>query len=112
MQILILTLKLISIPLIIIVGEAKLNEKNKTIILLLLAFLYNNLLGCISWLLIFLISMLHSTYFFIVFLVIIGVIFLTYLITINIYIKRKIDVNTTFYVILSIVAFLTGIFLI
>ena len=56
--------------------------------------------------------MLHSTYFFIVFLVIIGVIFLTYLITINIYIKRKIDVNTTFYVILSIVAFLTGIFLI
>lgn len=108
MQILILPLKIISIPLIIIVGESNIDEKTKTIALLILAFVYNNLLGFASWFLIILISASISIFS----MIIIGFIFLIYLITINVYIKRKLDINITIYIILNITAFLTGILLI
>ena len=108
MQILILPLKIISIPLIIIIGESNIDEKTKTIALLILAFVYNNLLGFASWFLIILISASISIFS----MIIIGFIFLIYLITINVYIKRKLDINITIYIILNITAFLTGILLI
>lgn len=108
MQILILPLKIISIPLIIIIGESNIDEKTKTIALLILAFIYNNLLGFASWFLIILISASISIFS----MIIIGFIFLIYLITINVYIKRKLDINITIYIILNITAFLTGILLI
>ena len=108
MQILILPLKIISIPLIIIIGESNIDEETKTIALLILAFVYNNLLGFASWFLIILISASISIFS----MIIIGFIFLIYLITINVYIKRKLDINITIYIILNITAFLTGILLI
>ena len=108
MQILILPLKIISIPLIIIIGESNIDEKTKTIALLILAFIYNNLLGFASWFLIILISASISIFS----MIIIGFIFFIYLITINVYIKRKLDINITIYIILNITAFLTGILLI
>ena len=108
MQILILPLKIISIPLIIIIGESNIDEKTKTIALLILAFIYNNLLGFASWFLIILISASISIFS----MIIIGFIFLIYLISINVYIKRKLDINITIYIILNITAFLTGILLI
>lgn len=107
MQIILLCLKIISIPLIIIVGESQLEEKNRNIALLVLAFLYNNLLGVATWFMIFFLSVLPNIIGFII----IGSVFLTYLITINVYVKRKIDMNMAIYVLLSVTAFVTGMFL-
>lgn len=107
MQILMLPLKIISIPLIIIIGESRLNEKTKTIMLLVLTFLYNNLLGFATYFSMFLISFLQS----ILAIIIIGFSILMYLVTINIYVKRKIDINTIIYTMLNLTAFLTGLFL-
>lgn len=112
MQIILLILKIISIPLIIIIGESDFTEKNKTITLLIIAFLYNNLIGSTTWFAIFLISALKNSYLFILSIIIIGFSILIYLITINKYIKKKIDVNTTLYISLNVIGFLTGIFLI
>lgn len=107
MQILIFILKLISIPLIIIVGESLIDEKRQTIILLVLAFLYNNLLGFVTLFAILLFSVSPS----ILSIIIIGFLLLVYLITINIYVIRKININIMLYIILNVAAFLTGIFL-
>ena len=107
MQILIFILKFISIPLIIIVGESLIDEKRQTIILLVLAFLYNNLLGFVTLFAILLFSVSPS----ILSIIIIGFLLLVYLITINIYVIRKININIMLYIILNVAAFLTGIFL-
>lgn len=107
MQILIFLIKLISIPLIIIVGESLIDEKRQTIILLVLAFLYNNLLGFVTFFAILLFSVSPS----ILSIIIIGFLLLVYLITINIYVIRKININIMLYIILNVAAFLTGIFL-
>ena len=107
MQILIFILKLISIPLIIIVGESLIDEKRQTIILLVLAFLYNNLLGFVTLFAILLFSVSPS----ILSIIIIGFLLLVYLITINIYVISKININIMLYIILNVAAFLTGIFL-
>ena len=107
MQILIFLIKLISIPLIIIVGESLIDEKRQTIILLVLAFLYNNLLGFVTLFAILLFSVSPS----ILSIIIIGFLLLVYLITINIYVIRKININIMLYIILNVAAFLTGIFL-
>lgn len=107
MQIIMLPLKIISVPLIIIIGESHINENTKSTLLLLLAFLYNNLLGFATKFLVLLLSVplgILST-------IIIGASFLIYLITINIYVKRKIDINITIYVMLNLIAFLIGAFL-
>ena len=72
MQILILALKIISIPLIIIIGESHFEEKTKNIALLLLAFLFNNLLGFVTCLSILLISVLSDSYLFILAIILIG----------------------------------------
>ena len=88
MYLLISCLKIISIPLIIIVGESSLNKNTKTTAFLILTVIFNNLLGSIIWFAILMISVLNSTYLFIVSIIIIGFIFFSYLITINMYIKR------------------------
>lgn len=108
MQLLLLPLKIISIPLIIIVGESHIDEKKKTILLLILAFLYNNLLGLVAWFAMSLLSMALT----ILSIIIIGVMFFAYLITINIYVKRKIEINNIIYIMLNVTAFLIGLFLI
>lgn len=107
MQIVILFLKIISIPLILIMGESHLNERNKTIALLILAFLYNNLMGFATWIAILLMSMMPS----IVLVIMIGFSLLAYLITINLYVTKKVEINMMLYVMLNVVAFLTGILL-
>lgn len=107
MQIIMLPLKIISVPLIIIIGESHINENTKSTLLLLLAFLYNNLLGFAARFLVLLLSVplgILST-------IIIGASFLIYLITINIYVKRKIEINITIYIMLNLIAFLIGAFL-
>lgn len=111
LKLFILPLKIISIPLIIIIGESDMDEKQKTIALLILAFLFNNLMGYAIWLSLLLLSVISGTPGFALYILIIGGIFFTYLITMNKYIKRKIDVNTTFYVSLNVVAMITGLFL-
>lgn len=108
MQILMFPLKIISIPLIIIIGESHLNEKNKMIALLILAFLYNNLLGFATRFSTFLLSALPSVFMIIT----IGFSLLVYLIAINIYVKRKIEINMIIYVMLNVVAFFVGLLLI
>lgn len=112
MSILILPLKIISIPLIIIIGDLNLNEKTKTILLLVFAFLCNNLLGYTARFASFFIPILEGTYLFFLSIIIIGFIILTYLVTINMYIKRKIDINNILFTILIAIAFFTGLFLI
>lgn len=107
MQILIFLLKIISIPLIIIIGESHIDEKIKSIVLLLLAFLYNNFLGSATWFSTFLLSVSSS----LLSIIFIGFLLLIYLIAINIYVKRKIDINIILYIMLNVTAFLTGIFL-
>ena len=111
MQLLILALKIISIPLIIIIGESHFEEKTKNIALLLLAFLFNNLLGFVTCFSIFLISALSDSYLFILMIILIGFSLLVYLITINMYVKGKTDINTGIYIILNIISFLKGLFL-
>lgn len=112
MLILILTivsiLRIISIPLIIIFGEAQhVDEKNRTIILLILSFLYNNFLGFVTWGL----WIIIATSLSILSIIILGTLILSYLIVINLYIKRRVDINNTLYLILIIVAFLIGVLL-
>lgn len=111
MQLLILILKIISIPLIIIIGESHLNKNTKTITLLLLAFLFNSFLVSTIWLLMFVISVFKNSYLFILSIFIIGFLVLSYLITINMYIKRKIDINITLYIVLCVTGLLTGLFI-
>lgn len=89
MQILILPLKILNIHLIIIIGESYLNKRIKIIALLILAFLYNNLLGFTTKVSMLLMSILQGSYLFILSIMIIGFLILAYLITINIYVKRK-----------------------
>lgn len=113
MSMIILPLKIISIPLIIIIGESKkMSKRNKTILLLVLTFLYNNLLGFTTWSLIILVSVLKDTYLFFSSIIIMGFLMLTYLIVINMYVKRKIDINNILFTILIAIAFFTGLFLI
>lgn len=112
MSILISCLKIISIPLIIIIGESHLNKNTKTTALLILTILFNSFLGSIIWLAMFMISVLKSTYLFIFSVIIIGFIFLSYLITINMYIKRKMEINNALFVTLCIVGLLSGLIII
>ena len=100
---------LILIILIIIIGELHLNIKLKKILLLILSFLYNTLLGLAMWFSIFIIPPL--TVFlnlFTVAMIIIGVSFLMFLIPINMYVKRKVKINIIVYIILNIIGFLIG----
>lgn len=75
---------------IIIIGELHLNKKIKEIVLLLLSFLYNTLLGLAIWFSLYIIA--FSTVFFnsfILLTIIVGILFLICLIPINIYIYRE-----------------------
>lgn len=97
---------------IIIIGELHLNKKIKEIVLLLLSFLYNTLLGLAIWFLLYIIA--FSTVFFnsfILLAIIVGILFLICLIPINIYVKRKIAINTIVYIIINTIAFSIGLFL-
>lgn len=98
-------LRIISIPLIIFVGESNIDERNKTIALLLLTFLYNNFMGVIFKIL----WIFMSTPIGVLFIVIGVICFLSFLISINLYIKGKIDITRTLYIILIVIAFLIGI---
>lgn len=100
---------IIIIP-IVIIGELHINKTIKNIVLLLLTFLYNNLLGLATWFSMFIIC--YSVYFFHLFFlptIIIGISILIFLIPINIYVKRKIDINIIVYIILNVIAFMTGL---
>ena len=112
MYLLISCLKIISIPLIIIVGESSLNKNTKTIAFLILTVIFNNLLGSIIWFAILMISVLNSTYLFIISIIIIGFIFFSYLITINMYIKRKMEINNALFITLCVVGLLSGFFIV
>lgn len=112
MYLLISCLKIISIPLIIIVGESSLNKNTKTTAFLILTVIFNNLLGSIIWFAILMISVLNSTYLFIISIIIIGFIFFSYLITINMYIKRKMEINNALFITLCVVGLLSGFFII
>lgn len=95
---------------IVIIGELHINKKLKDTILLLLSFLYNTLLGLAMWFSIFIIA--FSTAFFNAFtlsIIIGGILFLISLIPINMYAKRKIDINIIVYIILNIIGFLIGL---
>ena len=112
MYLLISCLKIISIPLIIIVGESSLNKNTKTTAFLILTVIFNNLLGSIIWFAILMISVLNSTYLFIISIIIIGFIFFSYLITINMYIKRKMEINNAVFITLCVVGLLSGFFIV
>ena len=112
MYLLISCLKIISIPLIIIVGESSLNKNTKTTAFLILTVIFNNLLGSIIWFAILMISVLNSTYLFIISIIIIGFIFFSYLITINMYIKRKMEINNALFITLCVVGLLSGFFIV
>lgn len=112
MYLLISCLKIISIPLIIIVGESSLNKNTKTTAFLILTVIFNNLLGSIIWFAILMISVLNSTYLFIISIIIIEFIFFSYLITINMYIKRKMEINNALFITLCVVGLLSGFFII
>ena len=112
MYLLISCLKIISIPLIIIVGESSLNKNTKTTAFLILTVIFNNLLGSIIWFAILMISVLNSTYLFIISIIIIGFIFFSYLITINMYIKRKMEMNNALFITLCVVGLLSGFFIV
>lgn len=106
------TLLFIIIMISIIIGELHLNKKIKEIVLLLLSFLYNTLLGLAIWVLLYIIA--FSTVFFnsfILLAIIVGILFLICLIPINIYVKRKIAINTIVYIIINTIAFSIGLFL-
>ncbi len=111
MQTLIMFLEILSIPLLIIIGELQINEKTKTIFLLVVDFLYNSFLGSVTGFAMTMISVLDSSYLFILSTIIIGFLILVYLVTINMYVKRKLDINIAIYIILNIVGFLSGLFL-
>lgn len=96
-------LRILSIPLIIIIGESNINERTKTIVLLVLSFIYNNFIGFVAWTL----GILMYTSISILTIIIIG----AWIIAINIYIKEKTDINTTIYIIFVVVAFLIGVLL-
>ena len=112
MYLLISCLKIISIPLIIIVGESSLNNNTKTTAFLILTVIFNNLLGSIIWFAILMISVLNSTYLFIISIIIIGFIFFSYLITINMSIKRKMEINNALFITLCVVGLLSGFFIV
>lgn len=95
-----LILKILSVPLIIIVGESSMDEKPKTIVLLVLAFLYNNFMGLVTWAFVILTFSSLS----ILTIIIIG----AWIIAINLYIKEKIDINNTLYIVIIVIAFLLG----
>ena len=106
------TLLFIIIMISIIIGELHLNKKIKETVLLLLSFLYNTLLGLAIWVLLYIIA--FSTVFFnsfILLAIIVGILFLICLIPINIYVKRKIAINTIVYIIINTIAFSIGLFL-
>ena len=104
-QIVFIALKIMSIPLIIFVGESEqLEERKQNTLLLVLAFLFNNLLGTVIWFAFILFSVPS-----IFVKIMVGVIFLSYLFIINRYIKRKLDMNMSLYVMLCITAFFTGV---
>lgn len=91
-----------------IVGELHLNIKLKKILLLIISFLYNTLLGLVMWFSIFVIASL--TVFlnlYTVSLIIIGISFLMFLIPINMYIKRKVKLNIIV-IIINVIGFLIG----
>lgn len=111
MQTLIMLLKILSIPLLIIIGELHMNERTKTILLLVVDFLYNSFLGSVTSFAMIMISVLESSYLFILSAIIIGILILAYLITINMYVKRKLYINILIYIIIIIVGFLSGLFL-
>jgi len=101
---------LIVIIIIIIIGQSHLNKKLKKILLMILSFIYNTLLGLAMWFSMFIIS------FFTIYLnlfslsmIIVGILFLIALIPINIYVKRKVDINIIVYIILNIIGFLIGL---
>lgn len=92
-----------------IVGELHLNIKLKKILLLIISFLYNTLLGLAMWFSIFVIASL--TVFlnlYAVSMIIIGISFLMFLIPINMYVKRKVKINIVVYIILNVIGFLIG----
>lgn len=97
---------------IIIIGELHLNKKIKETVLLLLSFLYNILLGlavCFSTFIISFLTIFLNT--FSLSAIIAGILFLIHLIPINIYVKRKININTIVYIIINTIAFSIGLFL-
>lgn len=96
-----LLLKILSVPLIIIVGESNIDEKSKTIALLVLSFLYNNFMGMVTWAFVILTFSSLS----ILTIIIIG----AWIIAINLYIKEKIDINNTLYIVIIVIAFLLGV---
>ncbi len=98
-------LRLISIPLIVVFGELDIYERTRTIVLLILAFLYNNLMGFVAWAF----GILIASSMGIFYILIIGIIILFYLIAINFYIRKRVDINNAVYIILVLVAFLSGI---
>ena len=59
MQTLIMLLKILSIPLLIIIGELHMNERTKTILLLVVDFLYNSFLGSVTSFAMIMISVLE-----------------------------------------------------
>lgn len=92
-----------------IVGELHLNIKLKKILLLIISFLYNTLLGLAMWFSILVIASL--TVFlnlYAVSMIIIGISFLMFLIPINMYVKRKVKINIVVYIILNVIGFLIG----
>lgn len=100
---------IIIIP-IIIIGELHINNKVKKVFLMLLSFLYNTFLGLATFIAMFIIA--FSTAFFDAFsliMIIIGILFLIFLLTINIYIYKKTNVNIILYLILNVVCFFIGL---
>lgn len=94
---------------IFIIGKLKLNGKLKKILLLTITFLYNCFIGNASFIAFYII--IFSTLFFNSFIlstIIIGLYFLLLLIPINIYVKRKVDINWKKYVVINVIGFLVG----
>lgn len=82
----------IIIVLLIAIGESKINKRMKKILLLVLSFGYNTILGLLVWFSIFVVA--FSTFFFNIFILSITssiTLFFIFLLPINIYVKRKIE---------------------